>query len=164
MIRFNQFYLLLASRDGAPAFVMVAVLFFLLATGREGTARQLSTENFKTAGITLGVTTNYDLKRILGPAPAMDTPDDEGARRCYLSASGYGTVLEIESWVGTVIEFRLDSRPDATENRCARSPLVSSKLADRSRAEIGPGSQAGCRDSGASDKRQRIESGVQAVV
>ncbi len=109
--------------------VTVAVLALLLATGQQGTAKQISMKNFEIAGITLGVTTNHDLERILGPAPVVETPDHEGSRRCYLSAAGDGTILEIESWVGTAIQFRLGSRPDATGTACAKSSLVSRKLA-----------------------------------
>jgi hypothetical protein len=117
-----------ASQPDMPLFATVAALLFLLSPGRQGTSKQISRKNFKIAGITLGVTTDHDLERIWGPAPAMETADHEGARRCYLSTSGDGTVLEIESWVGTAIEFRLDSRPDGTENKCAKSGLVSRKL------------------------------------
>ena len=116
---------------------MAAVLVLLLATGQEGMAKQISTKNFEIAGITAGVTTDHDVERILGRSPAMDTPDHEGARRCYLSASRDGTVLEIESWVGTVIEFRLESRPDATEDRCVKSPSVSRRLATGAGLKLG---------------------------
>jgi hypothetical protein len=137
MNRLKQLQEVLTLRDGKAMWVTVGVLVLLLATGQEGTARQISTRNFEIAGVTLGVTTNHDLERTLGPAPAIDTTDHEGARRCYFSASGDGTVLEIESWVGTAIEFRLDSRPDARESRCAKSLVVSRKLATGSGLKLG---------------------------
>ncbi|HET9176984.1 MAG TPA: hypothetical protein VFQ24_01340 [Terriglobia bacterium] len=59
------------------------------------------------------------------------------ARRCYLSAAGDGTVFEIESWVGTAIDFRIDSRRDATENRCAKSLMVSREFATGAGLELG---------------------------
>jgi hypothetical protein len=137
MLRLNQFQVFPASRESAALCVTVAVLVFVLAAGQGGMASEISAKNFEIAGITLGATANQDLERILGPAPAMDTPDHEGARSCYLSASGDGAVLEVETWVGTVIEFRLDSRPDATGNRCAKSSLVSKKLATGTGLKLG---------------------------
>jgi hypothetical protein len=81
MLRLNQFQVFPASRESAALCVTVAVLVFVLAAGQGGMANEISTKNFEIAGITLGATTNQDLERILGPAPAMDTPDHEGARQ-----------------------------------------------------------------------------------
>ena len=121
----------------AALYMLLAVALTLRATGDDGMASQISAKNFEIAGITLGLSTDHDVEQILGAAPAVDTPDHEGARRCYLSASGDGTVLEIESWVGTVIQFRLGSRPNATEVRCARSSLVSRKIATGKGLKLG---------------------------
>jgi hypothetical protein len=116
---------------------VVAMALFLRLTGDEGMAQEINTKNFEIAGITLGVSTGQDVEQILGPAPRVDTPDHEGVRSCYLSAAGDGAVLEIESWVGSVIQFRLDSRPNATEVNCAKSPLVSRKLATGTGLKLG---------------------------
>lgn len=118
-------------------YAMAAVALCFGATSRERAAKQISSGNFDVAGIILGVSTDKDVERVLGPAPAVDTPDHEGARRCYLSAAGDGTLLEFESWVGTVIQFRLDSRSNVAEGTCVKSPLVSSKLATRTGLKLG---------------------------
>lgn len=124
-----------AKVTGVYVTVAVALLFWTIR--QEGMARQIIMKNFEIAGITLGVSTGHDVERILGPACAVDTPDHEGARRCYISASGDGTVLEIESWAGTASQFRLASRPNPAEGTCAKSPLVSKKLGTGTGLKLG---------------------------
>ncbi|MBZ5515958.1 MAG: hypothetical protein LAN62_14150 [Acidobacteriia bacterium] len=100
-------------------------------------AREISATNFEIAGITLGLSTDQDAERVFGPAPAVDTPDHEGARRCYVSAKGDGTVLELESWVGTLIRFRLESALCESKPSCAQAALVSNKLTTGAGLKLG---------------------------
>ncbi len=121
----------------APLFAILATTFFLSSASQDRRAKQISGKNFEIAGLTLGVSTDQDTERVLGRASATDTPDHEGARRCYLSASGDGTILEIESWFGSLIRFRIEHGRSGMSPPCAQSPLVSDTLATGAGLKLG---------------------------
>jgi hypothetical protein len=125
---------------GRRQLIWIATLAGAACLGSAGfcpSEKAISRSNFQVAGITLGVSTVRDAERVLGPAPAVETSDHEGARSCYVSTAGDGTVLELESWVGTIIQFRIERAGPEKLRSCAPSAVVSSKLTTEAGLRLG---------------------------
>ncbi len=127
--------------SGRTELAIVFGSFALMAAVCAATAaqktRRISPGNFEILGITLGQTDEADLARILGPAQAVQTKDPEEAVRCYVSSGADKTVLEVQDWVGTVVEFRLFQDPARTLGNCAATPRVSNLVATGSGLKLG---------------------------
>jgi hypothetical protein len=100
-------------------------------------ARKLAAESFQVLGITLGTSEVTDLERVLGPGTSRETPEHEGLVTCYCSPGSDRTVLEFDSWVGTIVEFRFFQGSPQMVSRCAKSRFVSNSLATASGLRLG---------------------------
>jgi len=98
---------------------------------------KLAPQNFEVLGITLGTSEFTDLERILGPGTSRETPEHEGLVTCYCSPGNDRTVLEFDSWIGTVVEFRFFRGSLQKVSRCEKSKLVSKSLATASGVRLG---------------------------
>ena len=116
---------------------IIATAFCLWPVSAQDLARRIGQANLTVAGLTLGVSTDDDVERILGTVQITETPDHEGARRCYACIHGDGTILELESWIGTLIQFRIAYARPGTRSSCAKSALISSHLATGSGLKLG---------------------------
>lgn len=97
----------------------------------------LSSQNFEVLGITLGTSETADLKRILGPGTARETPERQGVVTCYCSLGNDGTVLEFDSWAGSIVQFRFYQGSPQEASRCRKSKLVSRSLATAEGVRLG---------------------------
>jgi hypothetical protein len=98
---------------------------------------KLGPKNFEVLGITLGTSEFTDLQRILGPGTSRETPEHEGFVTCYCSPGDDRTVLEFDSWIGTMVEFRFFGGSPQEVTRCTKSRLVSKSLATASGVRLG---------------------------
>jgi hypothetical protein len=119
---------------------LLSQLNYLRVLRRAGpSAEKFAPQNFEVLGITLGTSELTDLGRILGPGTSRETPDHEGLVTCYCSPGDDRTVLEFDSWVGTIVEFRFFQGSPQKVSQCAESRLVSKSLATRSGLKLGMG-------------------------
>jgi hypothetical protein len=98
---------------------------------------KLAPKNFEVLGITLGTSEFTDLQHILGPGTSREAPEHEGLVTCYCSPGNDRTVLEFETWIGAIVEFRFFHGSPQKVSRCAKSRLVSKSLATASGVRLG---------------------------
>lgn len=120
-------------------FSSLATPGFLLGARRLAHGNTLSPENFDVLGIRLGDSSVADVERILGSATFTQGRNVEEATRCYASLGRDGTVLEINSWLENVVEFRFYRGSPQSVKHCGKSGLVSPELATASGLRLGMG-------------------------
>ena len=99
--------------------------------------RRLAPQNSEVLGITLGESEFADLERILGSRTASDVREQEGVLACYCSSGDERTVLQFDTWIGTVVEFHFFKGSRQLVSRCTKSKLISDSLATSSGLRLG---------------------------
>jgi len=100
---------------------------------------KLSSQNFEIVGIALASSEVEDLERVLGRRTFPDTPspDREGVQSCYCSPGNDRTVLQFDTWIGTVVEFHFFQGSRRLVSRCTKSRRISRSLATASGVRLG---------------------------